>query len=163
MLGHFLTGDSVACVCFLKKLWVWEKINLKFVKPSQMKNLPWDREKGTETVWHTVKPWQLRRLRETPVLDSLFNTFLGLMAWNFIRKRLQYRSFRVNFAKFLRAPFLQNISRRLLLNFTMLSLRELILKYLTFQALVHGIGAKLGIKHYIPKVSKFYVEKVYLC
>ena len=27
-----------------------------------MKNLPWDREKDSETVWHTVKPWELRGL-----------------------------------------------------------------------------------------------------
>ena len=27
-----------------------------------MKNLPWDREKDSKTVWHTVKPWELRHL-----------------------------------------------------------------------------------------------------
>ena len=47
-------------VCFLRKLWVWEKIHLKFVKPWELKKLPWDREEGSETVWHTVKPWELR-------------------------------------------------------------------------------------------------------
>ena len=34
---------------------------------------------------------------------------------NFIKKRLWHRSFPVNFAKFLRTPFLQNTSGRLLL------------------------------------------------
>ena len=46
-------------VCFPRKLWVWQKIHLKFVKLWDMKNLPWDRQKGSETVWHTVKPWEL--------------------------------------------------------------------------------------------------------
>ena len=35
---------------------------------------------------------------------------------NFIKKRLWHRCFPVNFAKFLRTPFLQNTSGRLLLN-----------------------------------------------
>ena len=29
-----------------------------------MKNLPWDHEKDSETVWHTVKPWELRGLKK---------------------------------------------------------------------------------------------------
>ena len=43
-----------------RKLWVWEKICSKFVKPWELKNLPWDCEKGSRTVSHTVKPWELR-------------------------------------------------------------------------------------------------------
>ena len=35
--------------------------------------------------------------------------------FNFLKRRLQHRCFPVNFAKFLRAPFLQNTSGRLLL------------------------------------------------
>ena len=34
---------------------------------------------------------------------------------NFVKKRLQHRTFPVNFAKFPKTPFLQNTSRRLLL------------------------------------------------
>ena len=49
-------------VCFLRKLWVWEKIYLKFVKSWEMKNLPCYHEKGSETVLRTVKPWELRSL-----------------------------------------------------------------------------------------------------
>ena len=54
--------ECAACVCFFRKLWVWEKIHLKFVKPWKMKNLLWDHENGSETVWHMVKPWELRGL-----------------------------------------------------------------------------------------------------
>ena len=39
-----------------------------------------------------------------------------LQACNFIKKRLQYRSFPVNFAKLLRTSILKNICQRLLLN-----------------------------------------------
>ena len=46
----FFWQGIVLPVCFLRKLWFWEKIHLKFVKPWEMKNLPWDREKGSETV-----------------------------------------------------------------------------------------------------------------
>ena len=51
----FLTEDCVALFVFLEN-WVWEKIHLKFEKPWEMKNPPWDCEKGSETVWHMVKP-----------------------------------------------------------------------------------------------------------
>ena len=49
------------------------------------------------------------------MLDSLFITVAGLKAWDFIKNRLQRSCFLVNFAKFLRTPYLQNTSRRLLL------------------------------------------------
>ena len=45
--------EWAACVCFFfffRKLWAWEKIRSKFVNPWKMKNLPWGREKGGETV-----------------------------------------------------------------------------------------------------------------
>ena len=48
--------------------------------------------------------------RKTPVLEYLFNKVAGPQACNFNPKRLQHRCFPVNFAKFLRAPFLQNTS-----------------------------------------------------
>ena len=47
-------------------------------------------------------------------------------ACNFIKKRLWYRCFPVNFAKFLRAPFLQNTSGRLL--FMMIFFKKTFLK-----------------------------------
>ena len=44
-------------------------------------------------------------LRETPVLESLFNTVAGHQAFNFIRKRLQHRYFPVNIAKLYKSSF----------------------------------------------------------
>ena len=54
--------ECAVFVCFLRKLCVRENIGSKFVKPWEMKRSPWDLEKGSETVWHTVKPWELRGL-----------------------------------------------------------------------------------------------------
>ena len=48
--------------------------------------------------------------------QSLFNKVAGLQTCNFIKKRLQYRCFPVNFATFLRTPILKNIYERLLLH-----------------------------------------------
>ena len=44
-----------------------------------------------------------------------FNKVAGLRLATLLKKRLWHRCFPVNFAKFLRTPFLQNTSRRLLL------------------------------------------------
>ena len=49
-MRSLLTLECAACVCCFRKQFVWEKIRSKFVKPWEMKNLPWDREKGSETV-----------------------------------------------------------------------------------------------------------------
>ena len=45
-----------------------------------------------------------------------FNKVAGLRPATLLKKRLWHRCFPVNFAKFLRTPFLQNTSGRLLLN-----------------------------------------------
>ena len=52
---------------------------------------------------------------KTPVLKSLFNRGADLQACNFIKKRLQYRCFPVEFWKILRTPTLKNICKRLLM------------------------------------------------
>ena len=49
--------------------------------------------------------------------ESLFNKVTGLRPVTLLKKRLWHRCFPVNFAKFLRTPFLQNTSGRLLLSF----------------------------------------------
>ena len=46
-----------------------------------------------------------RLLLETPVLESLFNKFEGLMPATFIKNRLQHRWFSVSIAKFFRTAF----------------------------------------------------------
>ena len=55
-----------------------------------------------------LKIWQISQ-------SSLFNKFAGIHPCNFIKKRLQQGVFFVQFAKFFRSPFLQNICKRLLL------------------------------------------------
>ena len=52
---------------------------------------------------------------KTPAMESLFNKAAALQVCNFIKKRLQYRSFPVIIAKFLRIPILKNICERVLL------------------------------------------------
>ena len=55
--------------------------------------------------------------RKTLVLEFLFfNKVAGLRDKTLLKKRLWHRCFPVNFAKFLRTPFLQNTSRRLFLD-----------------------------------------------
>ena len=50
--------------------------------------------------------------------QSLFlNKVAGHRPANLLKKRLRHRCFPVNFIKFLRTPFLQNTSERLLLKF----------------------------------------------
>ena len=48
--------------------------------------------------------------------ESLFNKFVGLRPASLLKKRLWRKCFPVNFTKFLRTPFLQNTSGRLLLH-----------------------------------------------
>ena len=52
---------------------------------------------------------------KAPVLESLYNKVAGLMACNFIKKRLQQRCYSVNIEKFLRTSILKSICERLLL------------------------------------------------
>ena len=49
------------------------------------------------------------------MLESIFKKAAGLKACNFIKKRLQHRCFPVNFAKFLRIPFVTGHLHRWLL------------------------------------------------
>ena len=49
------------------------------------------------------------------MLESPFNKVAGLRPATLLKRRLQHRYFPVNFVKFLRTPFSQNTSGRLLL------------------------------------------------
>ena len=53
--------------------------------------------------------------RKTPVLESLFNKVEGVKACDFNEISFQHWYFPVNISKFLRVPFSQNSSRRVLL------------------------------------------------
>ena len=52
---------------------------------------------------------------KTSLLESLFNNIAAFKAWNFIKERLQHRYLPVNFVQFFKKPYLENISRWLLL------------------------------------------------
>ena len=45
--------------------------------------------------------------QKTSMLESLFNTAAGLLASNFIKKRLHHRRFLVNMAKYLRTSMIE--------------------------------------------------------
>ena len=53
---------------------------------------------------------------KTPAPDLFFNKVAGLGLKLYLKKRLWHRRFPVNFAKFLRTPFLQNTFGQLLQN-----------------------------------------------
>ena len=55
--------------------------------------------------------------RKTPVPESLFNEVAGLRSATLLKKRLWHRCFPVNFAKFLRTPFIIEHVWWLFLNF----------------------------------------------
>ena len=57
---------------------------------------------------------KFQKLTEKHLRQSLFNKVAGLSKAPLLKKRFWHRCFPVNFAKFLRAPFLQNTSGRLL-------------------------------------------------
>ena len=69
--------------------------------------------------WHYYRSSCPEVLCEKDVPKNFFEFTGKHLRWSyglsFIKKRLHHRCFRVNFAKFLRAPFLQNTSGRLLL------------------------------------------------
>ena len=60
---------------------------------------------------------KFRKIHRKNLCQSLFfNKVTGLRPVTLLKKRLLHSYFPVNVAKFLRTPFLQNTSRRLLLN-----------------------------------------------
>ena len=75
------------------------------------------REKQPPEVFREKRcSWKFHKIhRKTPVPGLFFNKVAGLRPATLLKKRLLHRCFLVNFAKFLRTPFLQNTSGRLLL------------------------------------------------
>ena len=57
-----------------------------------------------------------------------FNKFAGLRPTTLVKERLWHRFFPVNFVKFLKTPFLQQISGRLLLYILVLMMRSIVLR-----------------------------------
>ena len=58
-LCSLLTLKCAACVYFFRKLWVWEKIRSKFIKPWEMKSLPrdtrWNHDSCEVCYWGFLK------------------------------------------------------------------------------------------------------------
>ena len=71
-----------------------------------------------------------------------FNFFPGLRPATLLKKSLWHRCFPVNFAKFLRTPFLQNTSGRLLLVFP----KELLVKYFTGRDKERSLSLKTEVR-----------------
>ena len=78
--------------------------------------LNWDTQKQPPEVFCKIRCSQkFRKIhRKKPVLESLFKE--KCRPATLLKKRLWSRWFPVNFVKFLRTPFLQNISGRLVLD-----------------------------------------------
>ena len=60
----FFSSIGMCCLClfFYETMSLRKKIHSKFVKPWEMKNLPSESEKVSETVRYTVKSWELGRV-----------------------------------------------------------------------------------------------------
>ena len=105
MLESLLSQNACLQACnFIKKRLQQRYFTVKFVKFLRapiLKNL--------------FERLLLQFLLMPPVLESLLDKVTTLQSCNL--KRLQYRCFPVKFPKFLRAPILKNICKRLLLYF----------------------------------------------
>ena len=72
------------------------------------------RKQPPEVFYKERKTHRIRKIdREVPISEYLFNKVAGA---TLLKKSLWHRCFPVNFAKFLRTPFLQNTSGKLLLH-----------------------------------------------
>ena len=82
-------------------------------------NAPYCYQKQSECPRCSVKKSALRNFAnftgKHPCQRLFFNEVVGLRPATLLKKSLWYRCFPVNFVKFLRTPFLQNTSGRLLL------------------------------------------------
>ena len=88
-----------------------------------------------------------------------FNKVAGLRAANLFKKRLWHRCFPMNFVKFLRAPFLQNTSRQLLLKIKKLFQQPFQLKLKTFKSMTKPLKS---VKREIL-ISKIATTKINFC
>ena len=108
-------GMCCLCLFFFIKLWVWQKIYSKFVKPWEMKNLPWNCEKGSEAVKF-----------QRPVLGLFILTTHYI---NNIRKYVVNFSFKEEYnQRFLIIPWMCAISLQKGLNFHSLVINMSIFK-----------------------------------
>ena len=81
--------------------------------------------------------------RKTPVSESLFNKVARLRPATLIKKKLWHKCFPVNFAKFLRTPFLQNTPWRLLLRISIKEQDKSDSHYLSVQDILSHLEVSL--------------------
>ena len=90
-----------------------------------------------------------------------FNKVTGLRHAALLKKRLRHMCFPVNFAKFLRTPFLQNTSRWLLLNIKENAFVLLILTFVTWTKSSNLFGTKYSgmdqVKFFKGCLPRFYL------
>ena len=99
-----------------------------------------------------------------PLCQSLFfNKVAALRPETLLKKRLWHMCFPVNFAKFLRAPFLQNISRRLLLkmNFCISVLFEIWLYVIFWSSFISMVFQKNSPMYKLKLLLKLLIERFY--
>ena len=74
------------------------------------------------------------------MLEFLFNKVAGLRPATLLKKRLWHRYVPVNFAKFLRTPFLQNTSGQLLQIITSIALKLQTAQFIKFKGALSGLA-----------------------
>ena len=110
--------NSIRIFSFFISFFCWNEIRKKSIIKEDTRKMEickanhiLDRSSDTR---YSVRKDVLRNLAKFTGKHLWQGLFMpGLNACNFIKKRPWHRCFRVNFAKFLRTPFLQNISGRL--------------------------------------------------
>ena len=101
----------------------WKSSNLRYSKVFQNEFLYWKyyktfQKQPREMFYKKVVLTNFAKFTGKHLSHSFFfNKVAGLSPATLFKKRLRHRCFPMNFAKFLRTPFLQNISGRLLLIF----------------------------------------------
>ena len=76
----------------------------------------WLIQKQPLQIFYKLDVLKLRKIHwKKLLLEPLFTKVVGPKAWNLIKKRLQHRCFPVNFALFVKKPYLQNTFGWLLL------------------------------------------------
>ena len=73
------------------------------------------------------------------MLEFLFNKVAALRPATLLKRRLWHRCFPVNFAKFLRTPFLQNTSGQLLQTITSIALKLPTGQFINFNGALSGL------------------------
>ena len=117
--------------------YIWIAKRISRFKISITFSIPWHRRRSCHRSC-SVKKGVLRnfaKFKGKHLCRSLFfNKVAGLRPATLLKKRLWHRFFAVNFKKFLRTPFLQKTSRRLLLQAVKIFLKIKLLSFFVYHA-----------------------------